>query len=310
MPVRRPIGVEPTVRVLGVSHRPAAFPGTVLLCVLPGGERVYGDPCVAAGGRRVDNAIRRFEPWGIVLTFIGLLAALLTVAVDLEDRQAERIFRAWQIVWGYQSQATQAEAAGPSESEEALSPERFGASGSSLREAVEYLNRDFSGRFCGSWVQWISRQLTGDTNRTCLFPAKGRESLAGLEARGADLADAFLVDANLTSADLRVALLTGADFRGAELRSAELTGAYGLDSNFSCADLPGADLRGALLLNANLSFADLVGADLRGASLADANLSFADLVGADLTRALLWNVHWTHTGAAGFSLRRHCVNGH
>lgn len=256
--------------------------------------------CVAAGGRRLDNAVRRFEPWGIVLTFIGLLAALLTVAVDLEDRQAERIFRAWQIVWGFQNQVEQADQDGGQS--ESLSPERVGASGSSLREALEYLNREFPGRFCGSWIRWVSLSLTGNNNRECLFPAKDRESLAGLKGRSADLQSAFLVDANLASADLSVAFLPDADLTGAFLRGADLRGALLLNANLASTDLRGADLTGASLADASLRGADLTGADLSDASLWGADLTGADLTGADLTDAILWGAVLTDADLSGTDL--------
>ena len=42
--------------------------------------------------------MREFEPWGIFFTLVGVVVALVTIVVDLEDRQAERTFRAWQVV--------------------------------------------------------------------------------------------------------------------------------------------------------------------------------------------------------------------
>ena len=78
--------------------------------------------------------------------------------VDLEDRQAERTFRAWQVVLTVRT------------------------AGSSRREAVEYLNREFDGRWCGFWMNRVSKQLTGNNRRKCLNPRKARESLVGIEA--------------------------------------------------------------------------------------------------------------------------------
>ena len=98
------------------------------------------------------------EPWGIILTLIGLVIALITVVVDLEDRQSERTFRAWQVVREYE--------------------DRAGAPGSSLREALQFLNREFDGAWCGFLVSWTSQRLTGN-RRECLFPRKVGESLAG-----------------------------------------------------------------------------------------------------------------------------------
>ena len=169
---------------------------------------------------------------------IGVVIALITILVELEDRQSERTFTAWQVV-------------------------RAGAVGSSHREAVEYLNREFAGFLCEGWVNSISRLLTGNRRRECLIPKKERESLAGLQAAGADLAGADLTDADLMIADLTGANLTGADLTGADLTGATLEGAT----------LKDATLIGAHLASANLTGADLTGADLKGAYLGGAFLT-------------------------------------
>ena len=57
-------------------------------------------------------------------------------------------------------------------------------------------------RRCGSWVNWVSIRLTGNSRRRCLIPRKERESLAALVAANADLTDANLTRANLTRANL------------------------------------------------------------------------------------------------------------
>jgi uncharacterized protein YjbI with pentapeptide repeats len=98
--------------------------------------------------------------------------------------------------------------------------------------------------------------------------------------RRADLAGAWLHDANLVRADLREANLTKAlapntDFRSAHLECATLTKA----------ELSGANLKELYLVRANLRGARLIGADLRGAILCDADLTEADLSAAILTEA-------------------------
>ena len=86
---------------------------------------------------------------------------------------------------------------------------------------------------------------------------------------GADLDGANLAYVNLTYADLRRANLTGANLTGANLAIAILTGA----------DLRRADLTGADLRRADLAIAILTGAILTGANLRDADLTGA--LGAD-----------------------------
>ena len=233
-------------------------------------------------GRSCHRLVREFEPWGIVFTLIGLLVALITVMVDLEDRQSDRTFRAWQIVRGY-------------ESRDVATNGRAGATGSSLREALEFLNREFDGFMCIPGVNWISGLLTGNDRRDCLFPRKSKELMTGLIARdtvlaravlpGAYLADADLVDANLSGADL-----TDANFSGAALSGADLTGTSLVDANLTDAILSGASLAGARLGRAFLSGADLSGADLTGANLSGADLTNANLSGADFAHANLANV--------------------
>ena len=202
--------------------------------------------------------LREFEPWGIVLALFGVVIALVTILVDLEDRQSERTFRAWQLVLTVPS------------------------AGSSRREALEYLNREFDGFLCGAPVEWVSGLLTGNRRRRCLSPRKERESLARIEEVGADLSTADLTGAFLKGANLSRADLTDAFLTGANLVDANLT-----DANLTRADLTRADLTGANLTDANLTDADLAGAFVLGTNLTDAVLTGANLVGAHLTRAVL-----------------------
>jgi len=114
------------------------------------------------------------------------------------------------------------------------------------------------------------------------------------EADGAraDLAGAYLADANLARADLADANLAGADLARADLAGADLAGANLADANLAGANLARAYLAGAYLADANLARAyladaNLADADLAGANLADANLARANLAGADLADANL-----------------------
>ena len=116
---------------------------------------------VAWMGRRSHRFVHDFEPWGIVLTFLGVAMALVTILVELEDRQVERTFRAWQVVLVERSIA------------------------SSQRQALEYLNRTFDGAVCVRPITWLSIWLTGNRHRECLFPPKARQSFRGIDLRGA-----------------------------------------------------------------------------------------------------------------------------
>ena len=68
--------------------------------------RAFG-PHTVQVARCSHRFVRGFEPWGIILTFLGLAIALITIIIDLEDRQSERIFRAWQVVRGFESRAVE-----------------------------------------------------------------------------------------------------------------------------------------------------------------------------------------------------------
>ena len=182
------------------------------------------------------------------------------------------------------------------------------AASSSARQALQFLNRKFGGRGCFGLVSGLSKYLTGNEGRECIFPKKRKESLSGLTLPVMDLSGVFLPDADLRRARMQQIFLRNADLSGADLSGADLSGADLSGADLSGADLSGADLSGANLSGANLSSAnlekaklnfsfhgplfptDLRGVDLRGGNLIDAdlrkaNLSNADLRGADLRGA-------------------------
>lgn len=265
----------------------------------------------------------------IFFTLFGALIAVVTFVVDLEDRQSERIFRAWQVVREFASRSE---------------------GGSSLREALQFLNREFDGSLCWFPVGWGSEKLTGN-RRECLFPSKNRESLVGLRARRVDLTGIDLSGANLSGANLSGANLRGAILRHAILRNATLIAADLVSADLSGADFSGADLsannfsrsdvRRALVGNrlfdfsrariseaigngtftcdgisavlrnispreprerTDLSGAKLSGARLPGANLLGANLTRANLSGANLAGADLWCVDFTDAKLTGANL--------
>ena len=150
----------------------------------------------------------------LFLTALGVLIAAVTFVVQLEDRQGEQTYRAWQVVREYEN--------------------RQGASGAPLRDALQFINREFGGALCWAPVNRFPQWLTGNP-RQCLFPRKNREKLqarqvdlagidlAGADLTGADLTDATLRNVSLIRAELVRADLAGADLTGAKLRASEFT---------------------------------------------------------------------------------------
>lgn len=217
----------------------------------------------------------KLQPWGVGLTFVGLLIASLAFMVDLEDRQSERTFRAWQVVRGFENQVR----------DERVPGEVVGAYGSSLRVALEFLNRDFEGFICGSGVGFVSKYLTGNLTRRCVFPRKNKESLTRISAFSSDLTGASLAGANLSSAVLQYVNFSHADLTGADLSEADLTGAQLVRAHLTGANLKNAWLTGADLTGANLTTADLTGVDFEYADLARTSLNCADIARAEFQDA-------------------------
>ena len=104
---------------------------------------------------------------------------------------------------------------------------------------------------------------------------------------GADLADAYLADANLARANLADANLARAYLARANLADANLADAYLARAYLADANLADAYLARAYLADANLARAYLARAYLARANLADANLADAYLARANLARANL-----------------------
>jgi uncharacterized protein YjbI with pentapeptide repeats len=234
------------------------------------------------------------EVGGAVLALIGLVAFLL----DLQNREEERVNRAWSLV-----AAAKVEGTGNVGLIEAL--ETLASRGIDLSQVKlpgAYLVRV---RLRGAML-YMANLSEANLRRAVLNQAK----LGDADLRGADLHWADLSDADLVGADLRKASLVVADLRGAnlikaklgdaDLRGVDLIGAYLLGADLSDADLVGADLSDADLSNAklgtvNLSEAKLVGADLRGADLSQVELLEADLSEAKLDRVDLTGLRFCRT---------------
>jgi hypothetical protein len=92
---------------------------------------------------------------------------------------------------------------------------------------------------------------------------------------------------DLMASNLIAARLTDANLAGAYLNDADLTRALLWDADLSAAWLIGTNCTGARLMRAILTGAHFGGTDLTGANLTSANLTGANLYGTDLTRAIL-----------------------
>ena len=273
-----------------------------------------------SAARTTHRVLCILEPWGIFGAIAALLFTFVAIMIDLERRQSERTFQAWQVL-------------------RALQNDRLGTGpplrviGSYPREALEFLNREFVGYWCHDWVERLSIKLTGNDRRRCVFPAKTRESLAGLVAPGtelltvnlfranleqadlseANLAQAYLVDADFVQADLSRASLYNANLTRTDLSIANLEGASLVGADLTDAVMPGANLAHACLIAADLSDTILSFANFSGASLYSADLRNAQLVGTDLSEADLAEVHnleqFQLDGACGSAPPRNIPSG-
>ena len=199
--------------------------------------------------RGIGVAFRKIVLWGGLGTLAGLVAAFMGFMVELEDRQSERIFRAWEVAIAASNSAGTRGAR--------VDGRQLYETDTSARKALEFLNRDFSGRFCGSIVGIVSEFTTGNSRRTCVFPRKRRESFKGMRLSRMNLEGAWLPAAELPFGRLDQANLEGSNLHKAKLQHAVLTRAR----------LGRSDLRRARLQGADLSDADLRGADLQGADM-------------------------------------------
>ena len=252
-------------------------------------------------GRGIDRWVRSTEPWGVVAsifarfatfvtffarfaTLVALFLAVVALGIEVEDRQSQRIFRAWEVVF---DASDILDDLSPSQ-EQTFERDTLGSSqpppviGSGVRQALQFLNRDFEGLWCGYVIRYASQLMTGNPYRKCVFPDKKRESFNGLRLPRIDISGAQLPDADLTQADLTQADLTQADLTDADLSNANLTEAKLIDANLSQANLT----------STNLTRTDLTKVDLTGVTLADAtligvDLSGATLIGMNLARAIL-----------------------
>ena len=265
-------------------------------------------------GLGLHRFIRGFEPWGVLIAIVGLFVTMLGFMIELEDRQSERIFRAWEVVLQATREASEIEQIDVRDTDH-LYRKYSTTSGSSVRQALEYLNRDFSGRWCLEGIKNVSIYFTGNMGRTCVFPRKRRENFDNITLRFINLSQAALRHASFGRADLRGADLTGADLQLANLQVADMRGA-----DLSCVDANPNEkyctsLRGANLVNADLScfgpYATQLCAklynvefgciDLRNGESRCTNLQYADLRGAylvevnldgvDLANARLEGIH-------------------
>ena len=134
---------------------------------------------------------------------------------------------------------------------------------------------------------------------------RGEESLVGLSAADAFLANIDLYEEDIGGADLDSANLQKADLGGADLHEASLWRAVLRGSYLAKDPVTGtaSDLGGADLSNSDLRESDLTKANLAGANLYFANLTEATLAGADLQGAKLWQSTFVDASLRNADLR-------
>jgi uncharacterized protein YjbI with pentapeptide repeats len=220
------------------------------------------------------------------LAAVAIVIALIGFWLDLQNREEDRVNRAWSLV--------------------ATAKEVQGNVG--LIEALETLN---SRSINMSQLQVPKAYLFGaKLSAASLFMANlGGANLGGVNLDGArlgaaNLAEADLRKASLVNADLSGANLNRADLRLVKLNGADLAAANLTEANLGRANLGGADLHAAGLAEADLTDASLFIADLSEADLRGANLSRADLRWANLDNANLDGTNLRKANLRGTNLRR------
>ena len=247
------------------------------------GRAAYADERLNWFGAWIGYAVRHF------VVGISILAAVIALLVDLNDREEERLIRAWNVI------ASTPSAGGNVGQKRAL---QF------LADKGEALNDINAPKAYLAGIDLAGRNLIGGNLAGAnLFDA----DLSGASLRDIDLSNADLSNANLFRANLSDANLSGTDLYGAKLNEAVFVGADFAGANFHrpLAFLfpeGGADLSGAVLWSANFSGVDLFSSDLSNAAAGEAdfsgatlsrvdfsgaNLEEANLVGADLSNAQL-----------------------
>ena len=203
---------------------------------------------------------------GWLVTAIALLGGCLAFMIEMEDRQAERIFRAWEIV----------AKTGPTEQiAVARDGPTVGNSNTNAGRALEFLNREFSGWGCNGIVNDVARLMTGDERRKCVLPRKRRESLVGLQLSNMYLEKVWLPRSLLKFTQLKRSFLEKANLKEADLTCANLA-----SSLLASAEMDEAILKRASMRAANLTGARLNNSDLRGTDLVAAHLKATNLEGA------------------------------
>ncbi|MFC2343093.1 MAG: pentapeptide repeat-containing protein, partial [Negativicutes bacterium] len=109
----------------------------------------------------------------------------------------------------------------------------------------------------------------------------------GADLRGANLRDAYLINANLKEANLSNTDLSGINLRNANLYDADLSGTNLCEANLSKADLSRTNLCGAILCDVNLDGACLYGANLSGTIMSEQIIQIGP-IGVPLTYTLYW----------------------
>lgn len=151
--------------------------------------------------------------WRFTLEIVGAglaLTAVIGLILDLQNREEDRINRAWTLV-------------------ASVKPHSTGNIG--LGDALQVLNE--------RGISLTDIHVPGGYLRAAILP---RADLSGANLRGANLIEADLREAYLMGADLSGAELTWADLSKADLREANLSGAELREAYVCATALPNGDI--------------------------------------------------------------------
>lgn len=166
---------------------------------------------VVAVFKRLHRYVDLLEPWGILIAVIALMMSIISFWWDYQDREDERIVRAWQLLLH--------EASGNSYKRNAL--EFLVARGEYLY-GVDLSGDNFR-RY--QYLQEANLENAAMPNSFLRYVDFSGAILSGSLLDNADLTGSSLVNAKLNSAKLRDAILQKSNLSSARIRQADFSGA-------------------------------------------------------------------------------------
>lgn len=163
-------------------------------------------------------------------------------------------------------------------------------------------------------VELIDTDLTGANLREAFLM---NATLWGVNLSKADLRDAYLAGASLCETEFREANLSKADLSHVDLTATDLSGATLSNANLSGSNVnfehpKSINFNKANLSHANLSYAELAysnfsESDLRGANLSNSNLNHTDIINANICHANLFQSQVIATNFYNSNLTGACI---